>query len=80
MKIKVGTQIDKDIYQSLKVLAARERKPVADVIQEAVADYLTRARMPRGQETGLARLLAREPFRVSEEEHREIMAADFYDQ
>ena len=80
MKIKVGTQIEKEIYQSLKVVAAQERKPVGDVIQEAVADYLKRAQAPRQQKSGLARLLEREQFRISDEAHREIMEADFYDQ
>ena len=80
MKIKVGTQIEKEIYQSLKVVAAQERKPVADVIQEAVADYLKRARAPRQRQSGLARFLERESFKISDEQFRESMEADYYDQ
>jgi hypothetical protein len=75
-KIKVGTQIEEDIYQQLKLAAARERRPLGELVQDAVTVYLRRQR-----KTGLARLLDREPaFKVSEEEHREIMEADFYDQ
>ena len=75
-KIKVGTQIEEDIYQQLKLAAARERRPLGELVQDAVTVYLRRQR-----KTGLARLLDREPaFKVSDEEHREIMEADFYDQ
>jgi hypothetical protein len=74
-KIKVGTQIEEDIYQKLKLAATRERRPVGEVIQDAVTVYLRRQ-----QKSGLARLLEREPFKISEEQFRESMEADFYDQ
>jgi hypothetical protein len=75
-KIKVGTQIEEDIYQQLKMAAVREHRPVGEVIQDAVSVYLRRQR-----KSGLARLLEREPaFKVSDESFREIMEADFYDQ
>ena len=75
-KIKVGTQIEQDIYQQLKLAATRERRPVGEVIQDAVTVYLRRQR-----KSGLARLLEREPvFKASDEQFQEIMAADFFDQ
>jgi len=75
-KIKVGTQIEEEIYQQLKLAAARERRPVGELVQDAVTFYLRRQR-----KNGLTRLLERGPtFAVSEAEHREIMDADFYDQ
>ena len=75
-KIKVGTQIEEDIYQQLKLAAARERRPLGELVQDAVTFYLRRQR-----KSGLARLLEREPaFKVSDDDHREIMGADFYDQ
>ena len=75
-KIKVGTQIEEEIYQQLKLAAARERRPLGELVQDAVTFYLRRQR-----KSGLARLLEREPtFKVSDDEHREIMEADFYDQ
>src|ERR1035438_7595425 len=72
-KIKVGTQIEEDIYQKLKLAATRERRPVGEAIQDAVTVYLRRQ-----QKSGLARLLEREPFKISEEQFRESMEADFY--
>lgn len=75
-KIKVGTQIEENIYQQLKLTAARERRPVGELLQDAVTFYLRRQR-----KSGLARLLERAPaFVVSDSDHREIMDADYYDQ
>ncbi len=75
-KIKIGTQIDAGLYQQLKMAAVREHRPVGEVIQDAVTGYLHR--QPKA---GLARLLAREPaFKLSDEQFREIMESDFYDQ
>ncbi len=74
-KIKVGTQIEEEVYQQLKLAAARERRPVGELVQDAVTIYLRRQR-----KSGLARLLEREPFKVSDEQFREVMEADFFDQ
>jgi hypothetical protein len=74
-KIKVGTQIEEGIYQQLKQAATRERRPVGEVIQDAVTVYLRRQR-----KSGLTRLLEREPLKISEEQFQESMEADYYDQ
>jgi predicted CopG family antitoxin len=74
-KIKVGTQIEEEVYQQLKLAATRERRPVGEVIQDAVTGYL------RGQrKSGLSRLLSREPLKLSEAQFRESMETDYYDQ
>lgn len=75
-KIKVGTRIEAELYQQLKLAAARERRTVSELIQDAVILYL--GRQPKN---GLTRFLERGPaFNVSDAELREIMEADFYDQ
>ncbi|TVR55733.1 MAG: hypothetical protein EA425_00415 [Puniceicoccaceae bacterium] len=75
-KIKVGTQLEEALYRKLKMAAARERRPVGDLMQEAVASYLSRQ-----HKNGLVRLLEREPaFKVTEKQFRKSMEADFYDQ
>jgi hypothetical protein len=75
-KIKVGTQIEAETYQQLKLAAARERRPVGELVQDAVTNYLRR--QPKN---GLTRFLERGPtFTVSDAELREILEADFYDQ
>ncbi len=75
-KIKVGTQIEEEIYQQLKLAAARQRRPVGELLQDAVTVYLRR----QGK-NGLTRLLERGPaFAVTDDQFRESMESDFYDQ
>jgi hypothetical protein len=80
MKIKIGTQLEETVYHSLKVAAARERRAISDVIQSAVADYLLRQAGPRGKGSGLARLLESESLNVTDEQFRETMEIDFWEQ
>ena len=80
MKIKLGTQLEEEIYRNLKVAAAREKRAIGDVIQEAVVTYLQRLSPPRGRKSGLARLLESPPLALSDEQFRETMEADFFDQ
>jgi len=80
MKIKIGTQLEEEVYQDLKVAAAREKRAISEVIQSAVADYLQRQSAPRGQKSGLARLLESPPMNISDEQFRETMETDYWDQ
>jgi hypothetical protein len=80
MKIKIGTQLEEEVYQDLKIAAARERRAIGEVIQAAVADYLKRQATPRGKKSGLARLLEADPLRLTSEQIRESMESDFFDQ
>ena len=68
--------MDESVFRNLKMASARERRPVADLIQEAVAEYL--ARPAAG--SGLARLLDTPSFRVTGRQFRESMEADYWDQ
>jgi hypothetical protein len=80
-KIKIGTQMDETIFRNLKMASARERRPVADLIQEAVAEYLVRPLAGRsGGSSGLARLLDAPSLRVTGRQFRESMEADYWDQ
>ena len=80
MKIKIGTQLEAEVYQNLKVAAAREKRAIGEVIQAAVADYLQRQSAPRGKKSGLARLLESPAMNISDEQFRETMEADFWEQ
>ena len=80
MKIKIGTQLEEEVYQNLKVAAAREKRAIGEVIQAAVADYLQRQSAPRGMKSGLARLLESPAMNISDEQFRETMEADFWEQ
>ena len=80
MKIKIGTQLEEEIYQDLKVAAAREKRPINEVIQEAIASYLQKQAQPRGKKSGLARLLESPPMNISDEQFRETMETALGDQ
>ncbi|HEY5893672.1 MAG TPA: hypothetical protein VIT91_10615 [Chthoniobacterales bacterium] len=80
MKIKIGTQLEEEIYQDLKIAAAREKRAISEVIQEAIAAYLQQQAQPRSPKSGLARLLEADPLRLTSEQIRESMEADFFDQ
>lgn len=78
-KIKIGTQMEESVFRNLKMASARERRPVADLIQEAVAEYLARPVAGRAGK-GLARLLVVPAFRVTGRQFRESMESDYWDQ
>lgn len=80
MKIKVGTQVQRETYQNLKIAAARERRPISDIIQEAIEDYLQQRSQTHKRARGLARLLEPDPLRLTSKQMRESLNADFFDQ
>ncbi len=80
MKIKVGTQLDDEVYRELKMTAALERRAVSELIQTAVSDYLINKKRKSGHRSGLKRFLASRAFKLTDEQFRETMEADFYDQ
>jgi hypothetical protein len=80
MKRKIGTQLEDAVYQDLKLAAAQERRPISEVLQVAVTDYLNQRKRKSGHRSGLKRLLASPAFNLTDEQFRETMDADFYDQ
>jgi hypothetical protein len=80
MKRKIGTQLEEEVYRDLKLAAARERRPISDVIQLAITDYLKQKKRGDGRRSGLKRFLDSPAFKLTEEQFRETMEADFYDQ
>ena len=80
MKIKIGTQLDDEVYRKLKITAAKERRPVGELIQTAISDYLTSQKRNSGERSGLKRFLASPAFKLTEDQFRETMEADYYDQ
>jgi len=80
MKIKVGTQLEEEIYRDLKTAAAQERRHVSEVIQVAVCDYLNRKKRKPGHRSGLKRFLESPAFKLTDDQFRQTMEADFYDQ
>ncbi len=80
MKVKVGTQLDDEVYRELKITAAHEKRAVSELIQAAVCDFLHRKKRNPGHRSGLRRFLDSPAFKLTDEQFRETMEADFYDQ
>jgi hypothetical protein len=80
MKIKIGTQLEEDVYHDLKVAAAREKRAIGEVIQGAISAYLQEQARPQGGKSRLSRLLEADPLRLTSEQLRETMEVDFFDQ
>ncbi len=79
MKVKVGTQLEEDVLRKLKVRAASEKKPMGEIIQEAVVNYLKDDRKTVERRKALLRILDN-PVRLPDEAYRELVDADYYDQ
>jgi metal-responsive CopG/Arc/MetJ family transcriptional regulator len=79
MKVKVGTQLEEEILSELKVRAAQEKKPMAEIIQEAVVNYLKDDRKTVDRSASLLRILEN-PSRLPDEAYRDLIEADYYDQ
>ena len=80
MKIKFGTQLEDEIYGRLKMASAKERRPIGEIVQQALTDYLQKESANRGGKSGLARLLESDPMTISDKQLRETMEADYWDQ
>jgi len=80
MKIKFGTQLEEDIYDRLKMTSAKERRPIGEIVQQALTDYMQKRSANRGGKSGLARLLESDPLQISPEQIRQSMEVDYWDQ
>ena len=80
MKVKIGTQLEDQVYRKLKIAAARENRPIGELIQHAVTDYLHSGKVSGKNCAGLNRMLGRGPLKATRKQFKEIMDLDFYDQ
>ncbi|MGO9202689.1 MAG: hypothetical protein ACLQM8_19375 [Limisphaerales bacterium] len=80
MKRKIGTVVDDNLYHDVKLLAAQERRRISEVVQLALHDYVQRSRSRVGDRVGLARLLEPDPLKLTPEQFKASMEADFFDQ
>ena len=80
MKQKIGTVIEADILRRAKRRAVDEDRPLCDLIQDALDQYLT-AKMPAPDRREAAyRLFCEQPMRIPPEQLREILQTDAWDQ
>lgn len=80
MKRKIGTVVDDNLYEDVKLLAIQERRRIADVVQIALNDYVQRSKSRASERIGLARLLETDPLTLTPAQFRASMEADFFEQ
>lgn len=62
MKRKIGTVVDDNLYNEVKLLATQERRTIADVVQLALGEYVQRSKSRASDRIGLGRLLEPDPL------------------
>jgi hypothetical protein len=65
MKRKIGTIVDENLYNNVKVLAIQERRRIADVVEIALTDYVQRAKRRNSLRSGLSRFLDAPGFNLT---------------
>jgi hypothetical protein len=80
MKRKIGTQVDEALFDEVRVLASRERRTIGEIVQAALSDYVERLKEKTPVKSGLRRFLESPDFILTDEQFRETMEADFYEQ
>jgi hypothetical protein len=80
MKIKIGTILEDDVVQKLKERAIKEKKPINEIIQEALSRYLTGGSIQRESRKAAVAHFCSRPFSLSASEVREIVEEDYYEQ
>ncbi len=78
MKIKVGTQLERETLHRLKMAAAEDRRALGDVIQAAADEYLRRRQHLKPFDGGLRRLMDTPDFPLADKRFRASMEEDFW--
>ena len=77
MKQKITTTVEAEVLRRAKRQAADEGRPLSDLIQDALDHYLT-AKMPAPDRREAAyRQFCEHPMRISPQQFREILQADY---
>ena len=79
MKQRVGTVIEAEILRRAKRQAVDEGRPLSDLIQDALEDYLAAGLSPPAEREAAYRVFCELPMRVSAEQFREILRSDPWD-
>lgn len=79
MKQKVGTEIEADILRRAKRQADDEGRPLSDLIQDALEEYLAAGKPPADRREAAYHLFCELQMRISPEQFREVLQADPWD-
>jgi predicted transcriptional regulator len=80
MKTKIGTILEDDVIQKLKERAMKEKRPISEIIQEAVSRYLAGGSENREIRKSAVGHFCSRPFKLSASEVREIVEEDYFNQ
>jgi len=79
MKLKIGTQIEKEIMKLTKRKAAEEGRSISDLIQDALVQYLSAgAASPKEREMAYQSFCER-PLKLKPEQLRQVLEEDVWD-
>ncbi len=80
MKQKVGTLIDEDIMRRAKRRAANEGRPLSDLIQDALATYLTDRVVEPAPREAAYQLYCERPLKLTPSQFKTVLEEDAWDQ
>jgi hypothetical protein len=76
MKKKIGTLMDEQVLRRAKRRAAEEGRPLNDLFQAAVSEYLARALPESGQREEAYRVFCERPIPLSPAQFKQIVNLD----
>ena len=79
MKQKVGTLIEEDIMRRAKRRAADEGRPLSDLIQDALATYLSDRVVEPAQREAAYHLFCERPMKLTPSQFKAILEEDAWD-
>jgi len=78
MKQKIGTVIEEDIMRLAKSKAAREGRPLSDLIQDALVQYLHRGAATPKERKLAFHLFCERPMKIPEEQLSYVLEEDMW--
>ncbi|HZD41952.1 MAG TPA: hypothetical protein VE131_14610 [Terriglobales bacterium] len=78
MKQKIGTLIEKDIMRLAKRRAAEEGRPLSDLIQDALVQYLTPDAASAREREMAYHVFCQRPFKLTPDQLRQILEEDIW--
>ena len=79
MKQKIGTLIEEDIMRLAKRKAAEERRPLSDLIQDALVRYLRKEAATPKERKMAFRLFCERPMKIPRRQLRYVLEEDMWD-
>lgn len=79
MKQKIGTLLEEDIMRSAKRRAAEEGRPLSDLIQDALVQYLRKDAATPKERKMAYHLFCERPMKIPPDQLRHVLEEDMWD-